>query len=162
MLFSFLSENSKYRKGFTLIELILVLAIFALLTTASISNLSAYRNKQVLNGETSQVLSMLSQARSQTLDSKSQLSYGVRINTDRVILFPTSFASSTSGNEEYVLHHSVAITNTSLTGGSLDVLFQRLTGETSNYGTIRVSLISDPNQYHIISINQTGFVGLQN
>ena len=79
-----------------------------------------------------------------------------------MILFPTSFASSTSGNEEYVLHHSVAITNTSLTGGSLDVLFQRLTGETSNYGTIRVSLISDPNQYHIISINQTGFVGLQN
>jgi type II secretory pathway pseudopilin PulG len=149
-------------KGITILEIIVVVGILLMLTTASVSNLSAYRNRQVLNGESSQILSILNKARSQTLASKSQTSYGVRIESDRVTLYtgPT-FASVPAEYEEYVLNHSVSITNISLNGGSTDVLFERLTGETSAYGTFQITLLAEALQNHIIEISQTGFVGIQ-
>lgn len=158
----FLRFRKDKREGITLLEVIVVMAILAMLITTSVSSLAIYRDRQVLNGETSQILSVFSKARSETLASRSQLSYGVRINADRIILYPTTFASSTLGNEEYVLSSKVAITDMSINGGGLDVLFARLTGETASYGTIRITLLSDPTQYHTISITQTGFVGTQN
>jgi len=149
-------------KGITILEIILVLGIMMLLIGTSLTSLSTYRNRQVLNTETSQVLSFFNKARTETLASKSQLAYGVRINADRIILFPApTFASSTAENEQYILHHSVAITDNSLIGGGLDVIFARLTGETSSYGTFRITLLSDPIQYHTIAIKETGFVGIQ-
>jgi type II secretory pathway pseudopilin PulG len=149
-------------KGITILEIIVVVGILLILTTVSVSNLSSYRSRQILNGESSQILSILNKARYQTLASKAQTSYGVRIESDRVTLYtgPT-FASVPGEYEEYVLNPSVSITNISLNGGSADVLFERLTGETVSYGTFQVTLLSEVLQNHIIEISQTGFVGIQ-
>jgi type II secretory pathway pseudopilin PulG len=149
-------------KGITILEIIVIISILMILTTASVSNLSTYRSKQVLNGESAQVLSILNKARSQTLASKSQLSYGVRIEADRVTFYPgPTFASVPASHEEYILHHTLGITDIALNGGGSDVLFDRLTGEAPAYGTFRISFTEDATQYHIISISQTGFIGLQ-
>jgi type II secretory pathway pseudopilin PulG len=153
--------EEKKEKGLSLLEIIVSMAILMLLATTTVGVLIAYRDRQVLNTETTQVLSMFNKARTETLASKLQLSYGVRLNADRVILYPTAFASSTAENEEYVLHHSVIISDISLNGGGLDCLFNRLSGDAPSYGTFRVSLASDPNQFHTITIKQTGFIGLQ-
>lgn len=147
----------------SILEIVVVLSILIMLTAASVSSLSSYRDKQVLNGESAQVLAILNKARSQTLASKSQLTYGMYVVSDRVTLYTGPlFASVPADYEEYVLHHSVSITNISLNGGGSDILFDRLTGETTAYGTFRITLLSDASQYHTIKINQTGFVGLQN
>jgi prepilin-type N-terminal cleavage/methylation domain-containing protein len=83
----FLKKFKKGKRGVTLLEIILVLAILAILAASSVGGLSAYRGKQVLSGETSQVAAIFSKARSQTLASRSELSYGVRLETDRVTLY---------------------------------------------------------------------------
>jgi len=159
----FLKKFKKGKRGVTLLEIILVLAILAILAASSVGGLSAYRGKQVLSGETSQVAAIFSKARSQTLASRSELSYGVRLETDRVTLYtgPT-FDSVPGTREEYVLHNMVNLTDISLSGGGTDVLFERLTGETASYGTFRVTLLSDTSQHNTFSIKQTGLTGLEN
>ena len=154
--------SNKDEKGFTLLEVLASIAIFAILMVLTVANLSQYRNTQVLNGEGAQIVAILSKARSLTLASRSQLSYGVRLNTDRAILYalPT-FASSTATNEEYIFHPSVRLSNISLAGGGLDISFARLTGETAEYGTFRIELSPDPSQYYTIEVKETGIVAKQ-
>lgn len=144
-------------RGFTLIELVVVIAISVLLVLVTISFFSSFRNSQVLQGETSQALSILNKAQSYTLNSKSDSEYGVRVNGDQLILFKgLAFASSSPTNEAYVLHSAVQISSTTLSGGGNDIIFDRLTGDTSNDGSFVLSLKSDPTQKNVISISKTG------
>ncbi|MBI2120991.1 MAG: type II secretion system protein [Parcubacteria group bacterium] len=143
--------------GLTLIELLAVIAISVLLLLLTVNFFSSFRNSQVLQGETSQALSVINKARSNTLNSKADFEYGVRVNADRLILFQGSvFASSTPTNEEYVLHSAVQIGSITLGGGGLDIIFDRLTGETANNGSFDVSLKADPTEKNILFISQTG------
>jgi len=149
-------------KGVTILEIILVLAVLMIVSTLTLQGLSSYRYSQALSSETTQVLSFLNKARTETLSSKEDQGYGVRINGDRIILFPgLVFSSSTPGNEEHILNSSIEISNLSLAGGGLDIIFERLTGESQNYGTFRLILQSDPLQYRIISVKQTGFISVE-
>ncbi|MCK9352032.1 MAG: type II secretion system protein [Candidatus Paceibacterota bacterium] len=163
MINSFFYFSKNRANGLTVLEIIVVLGILMLLTAASVVSLSSYRDRQVLNGESAQVLSILNKARSQTLASKSQMSYGVRIESDRATLYTGPvFDSVPADREEYILHHSVTASNILLAGGGGDILFDRLTGETASYGTFRIELAADPLQYHIILIKQTGLVEKEN
>ena len=144
-------------RGFTLIELVVVIAISVLLVLVTISFFSSFRDTQVLQGETSQALSLLNKAQSYTLNSKSDSEYGVRINGNQLILFKgLAFSSSSPGNEAYILHPAVAIASTTLSSGGFDVIFDRLTGDTSNDGSFTVFVKARPEQKNVISITKTG------
>ncbi len=143
----------------TLIEIVAVFGIAMILLTMVTVMFSAFRDAQVLNGETSQVVSILDKARAQTLNSKGDSEYGVRVNGDRVILFTgLVFSSSSPSNEEYVLHSAVALGGTTITGGGTDIIFNRLTGETGNYGSSTVYLKSDQTKQHTIIVSKTGTI----
>lgn len=143
--------------AFTLIELMVVIAISVLLVLVTISFFSSFRNSQVLQGETSQALSMLNKAQAYTLNSKGDSAYGVRVNGDQLILFQgLVFSSSSPSNEAYVLNTAVAIASTTLSGGGTDIVFDRLTGDTSNNGSFAVYLKSDVAQKNFISVSKTG------
>lgn len=143
--------------GFTLVELVVVLAISALLVFFTISMFHSFRDTQVLQGETSQALSLVNKARSYTLNSEDDSEYGVRVNSDQLILFKgLTFSSSSPSNETYVLHSAVEIASTTLASGGTDIIFDRLTGETSNNGSFTVMLKTDPTQKNIIFVGQTG------
>lgn len=145
--------------GFTLIELVVVIAISVLLVLLTVSFFRSFRNSQVLQGETSQALSIIHKAQSYTLNSQSDSEYGVRVNGDQLILFKgLVFASSSPSNEAYVLQSAVGIASTTLSGGGTDIIFDRLTGDTSNDGSFAVYLISDPTQKNIVSVGKTGAV----
>ncbi len=143
--------------GFTLMELIAAIAISALLVFFTVLIFTSFRNTQVLQGETSQALLMINKARSNTLNSKGDSEYGVRINANQLILFKgAAFASSSPDNEAHILHSAVAIPNVALTGGGLDIIFDRLTGETQNDGSLIISLKSNPAKKNTVFVNKTG------
>lgn len=148
-----------FTKAFTLIELMVVVAISAILVLLTMSFFSSFRNTQVLQGETSQAVSILNKAQSYTLNSKADSEYGVRINDDQLILFKgLSFSSSSPTNETYALHAAVQISSTTLSGGGTDIIFDRLTGDTSNNGSFTVFLKADSTQKNIISVSKTGAI----
>ena len=149
-------------RGFTLIEILIVISIFAALAVIGITSLSSFRDTVELNALTEDSASLLIDARSRTLSSKEQSQYGVHFESDKMILFQgASFSSSDPLNEETAIPSSVEIVDILLTGGGVDIIFERLTGETMQNGTITVRLKSDISRTRTITIISTGVVRIE-
>jgi type II secretory pathway pseudopilin PulG len=152
-------KKTKLQEGFTLIEMIVAVGLVMLLTAIVLAPLSIFRDSQILNGDATQVYSFLNEARSYTLSSKALSEYGMRINGNRVIVFKgLSFSSSSPDNIEYVLSPSTEIKNVSLAEGGLDIIFDRLTGETSDFGSFELGLRKEQEKIKTISVTQTGLI----
>ena len=78
----------------------------------------------------------------------------------RVVLFKgLSYSANDSLNISSSLHSLIIISNVALTGGS-DVVFQRLTGETAESGSVTLALVDNPTITKVISISGMGVVNL--
>jgi prepilin-type N-terminal cleavage/methylation domain-containing protein len=157
-----INKNVRVQAGFTLVELIIVLSIIALLAGIMMPSLSGFHNEQALRNTTEDVLSLLNQARSDTLGSLNATNYSVAIGSDRVTYFAGStFSNSDPSNQVVMLDSSVTVAPSigiSLNGGGSTVTFDRLTGDTSTYGTIILELIADPTQQKTITVSKTGLI----
>ncbi len=149
-------------KGINLLEILIVIAIMSILISIIILNLSKFRNEQSLQNTVSDVISLLNQARNDTISSKDSMTYGVHLESTRAVLFQGStFTEPNSNNKEIDFDASVTVPASdgiNLTGGGSDVLFNRIEGDTSDYGTIIIRLVSDATRQKTITINQTGIV----
>jgi prepilin-type N-terminal cleavage/methylation domain-containing protein len=153
-----LSENKK--NGFTLIEIVMVIGIIGILSAIIALNLFKFRAEQSLHNTTSDIISLLNEARINTISSKNSTNYGVHFETNRAVLFTGgTFAEPNSTNKQIDLDSSVLIPvsgGINLNGGGSDVIFTRLSGDTVGYGTIIVRLASDATRQKTITINKTG------
>jgi type II secretory pathway pseudopilin PulG len=152
---------SQKSKGFTVIELLVVFSIMVLLFGIIVSTFFSFRKNQSLALDTQTVVSLLRQARNQTLSSKNSTVYGVHFSSPQAVLFVGStYSSSDPLNETFNLSSTDTILTITLTGGGNDVIFQRLTGETNQNGTI---VISAPglSQTKTVTIYKTGLVDSQ-
>jgi prepilin-type N-terminal cleavage/methylation domain-containing protein len=146
------------KRGFTMVELLIVVAIAILLSAVVFSSLLSFRKNQALEKDTELVVQLLNQARSQTLSSKGATVYGVHFASSQVILFSGStYAAAASGNQAFDLTSTDTILTITLTGGGSDVLFQRLTGETTQNGTIVISS-SGISRTKTVTIYRTGVI----
>ena len=130
---------SSNRLGFTAVEILLVLAVLAIVFTVVMRPLSSFRDVQSLNSAALQVVSLLNEARTASIASKEP-----------------SFSEPSSYNKEIRLDGSITISLIALQGGAVDAVFLQLTGETSSYGTITLSAKSDSSRQKVITISQTG------
>ena len=145
------------QRGLTLIEILLALAIVGIVSAVGMSALSNANKNQALTLESEKVLSLLSRARSETLAAKDSSAFGVHFETSKAVLFkgPT-YGAGASGNDIQALSDLVTISSISLSGGTSDVVFQKLTGAASASGTIRLSLLSNASASTTITIAPTG------
>jgi len=145
------------KNGFTLLEIIVVIAILVTTTSLSIGPLIDFRNAQILSKGASDVLSFVKEARSRTLASKDFSQYGIHFEADDVVLFKgNTFVELDPDNESLSLGSGIEISDISLNGGGSDLVFDRLTGQTGEYGTTTLRLKSDPSKFKNIVISQLG------
>ncbi len=146
-------------KGLTLIEILIVMAVVLILLTFIIIPFKRMNDTQALSKETQNIISIINQARSQTLSSKGGVEHGVHFESSQVVLFsgPT-YVPSDPNNALIPLHALVSISSINLSGGVTDIVFAKLTGTTAASGTITLSLVASSTQAKIISINSTGIV----
>ena len=148
--------------GFSLIEIIAVIAIGAVLVAVIVVSFSSFRNSKTVDITADQVLSVINEARVKTVSSEDYSRFGVHFETSRVVLFKGDvFTEPNSSNTETPVSPLVEISNISLNGGGADIVFQKLTGKTGNYGSLRVRLKSDNNKYKTISVKSTGIANIQ-
>lgn len=124
------------QKGLTFVEALVVMAIIAILAVFVVSVFQNMNTTSALRVSTQEVYTSLLEARNNTLASNDDTIFGVHIEEEEMILFTGATYSSTSPSSTvYALLRGVTATS-SLTGGAIDIVFQRLTGFPSATGTI--------------------------
>lgn len=148
-------------KGFTILETVISLAIFLILAVIIIFSFSPFRNNQELTNSVQETINLLNLARSKTLSSENSFQYGVHFESSQIILFRgESFSESSPDNIVVALSSLTEISAINLNGGGNNLVFQRLTGKTNNYGTITLRIKSDISKIKIIDVKNTGIVNV--
>lgn len=148
-------------RGFSFVEIMIVIGIIVLVAGIILSGFVSFRKSQTLVLDTQAIISALNQARNQTLLSKDSSVYGVHFTSNTATIFTGSTYSSNSPSNENINLYTpdISITST-LSGGGSDVVFNRLTGETSKNGTITINSPSF-NQTKTVTIYKTGLIDSQ-
>ncbi len=146
-----------HQKGITLIESLIVLAILVVLLLIVLPRFSQIKENQVLKNAAVETLSSINKARANTLASVNSSEYGVRFQSDRVIIFRgTVYNAGASDNETINIITPASITNVTLggvSGTTGEFYFNRVYGAPSKTGTITITASSSTK---IITINASG------
>ena len=150
-------------KGFTFLELLIVLAVLSTITVIGADSMRAFAETSSLNSATDSVLAAVEQAHSRTLASKQSSQYGVHFQNDQVILFQgATYTAGSASNTVTMLPPRSQIATVSLTGGGNEVIFNRLTGATAQPGSIILSSRQNASVQKTIIILTTGLSYLSN
>lgn len=151
-----------YTKGVSFIEIVIVIAVIGILVAIVVPSLTLFRNEQALRNTTADIVSLLNEARTNTISSINSSQYGVYFESGRAVLFVGStFTEPNATNKEVEFSNAVTIPSSggiSLSGSGSSIVFSRISGDTSNYGTIIVQLVSDTSRSKTITIGKTGRV----
>jgi prepilin-type N-terminal cleavage/methylation domain-containing protein len=148
-------------KGFTLVEILVVVGIMTVIILVVLSPFRSYSTLEKLQTDTLQVKSILDRARESTVSGKNGSRYGVHFETNRAVLFEgNSYDSSDTNNRVTDLNSAVTISNITLSSGGSDVVFQRLTGESTVSGSVVLTLVGTTTS-RTISIQATGISNIQ-
>lgn len=146
-----------YKKGISIAEIIVVVAILSVILAVALSQFSEMRERQVLKSAVSNILSSLNKAQAQTTASLQSSSYGVHLESNQVIIFKGMvFSSGDPDNEVMEIKSPANISNVTfggVSGNSGDVYFNRIWGTPNHIGTITVST---PSLSKIITVSFTG------
>jgi len=145
------------KKGFTLVEVLVVMAIAVILVALATVSLGNINDNNQLSSAKDGVFTLLREARNATISSKDASRYGVHFESGRAVYFKgDTFTEPSDDNKEFVMPDVITISDISLEGGGSDIIFDRLTGATEQYGTVRFSNVDDVSASTTISIFSTG------
>ena len=155
-------SNSLFRmSGFTALELIIVVSTIFIMSAIVLNAFINYRKTQALSKDTETVVEILRLARGQTLSSQNASQYGVHFASSTITLFVgSSYVVGTTTNKDFNLISADTILTLALTGGGNNVIFNRLTGETSQDGIIVISS-SLATTTKTVTIYKTGLIESQ-
>lgn len=143
------------KKGFTVIELLVVLAILAVLMVVITPSFMRFRQQQALQNTTNGVLSLITSARTKTLSGNDNSIYSVRFESSRAILFKgIVYTDGMATNEIYGYESPVTLGTVLLQDATQVLTFDRLRGTTSQHGTIQLQLPNGTTR--MITVTQTG------
>lgn len=151
-------KHTKNKKGFTLTEVLLALGIIVLVGSVVFSSFSGFQKSKSVISDAETVVEVFRQAKNETIASKNSNAYGVYIGANSLTIFvgPT-YSAGTDTNRVIALPSGKATLTTSLSGGVNYVLFKKISGETSQNGTVTVSSSGTTNT-KTVTIYKTGIV----
>ncbi|PIR70189.1 MAG: hypothetical protein COU46_02890 [Candidatus Niyogibacteria bacterium CG10_big_fil_rev_8_21_14_0_10_42_19] len=124
-------------KGITFIELLIAASLIIIISTLALSVFPRFKQSAELNSYAETGLSTLAEAKLNTLSSKGASNYGVHFETNKIVLFKGDlYNAGNPENKEVLLGKTVEIGCLSLNGGGADVIFNRSTGGTSQFGAV--------------------------
>lgn len=131
----------KINKGFTLVEMLIVVAIMAIILASVLPSLLSFRRSSMLNVETQEVITLINRARMLAVSSKNDQQFGVHFEAGKVVIFQgTTYTAGASTNEERVLN-SALTGSTTVSGGGADILFAKVTGAADKVATTTLLIV---------------------
>ena len=147
-----------FSRGFTLLEIILVIGIFTLIGAITLVSFISSRNVRELTSATQQALSVIRLAQSKTLGAEQNAQWSVHLEPNQLVLFQGPTYAGSPSTRAYALHSSIEIANTALAGGGTDIVFKRITGGTSQSGMFDVRVKSTTSSVRGITVDASGNV----
>lgn len=147
--------------GFTIIEILIVLSILIIIFIVALPTLNNFKDKQALSNSAENTVALLNDARSKTLAGEGGNNFSVYFEGTKATLSAGStYVPGGPYFKEVVFENGVILSasNIVLNGTTDTIVFTKLTGNTTNYGTITLALISDPTKTKVITILKTGIV----
>jgi len=128
------------KKAFSLIEVLVVLAIVAIITGIVFSNFGESRSKNVLDKTTQSIAAFIEETRALSLSARDGYKYGVRFATSTLVRFRgDTYISGAQSNKIYDFDDSVLISTTSLANSGYDLIFDKLKGIPNTSGTLYIT-----------------------
>lgn len=155
-------KKNNHKSAFSVVEIIIIIAVGLILFTITTSAFNGMRNRQALNATIEEISSAIQNSQAKTLASKKSQNYGVRFEANRLVAFEGStFTEPNTANKEIKFSSLAEISVISLNGGGQNMVFEKLTGETNQYGAITVRIKNDTAGIKTITIEKTGSVSIQ-
>lgn len=130
-------HTHSYRRGFTLVEILIVISILAIIATILLTGFRNFARFQEFNQAASDVQFLLSQtrvaARSATLDS----AHGIKIGSNTITTFVGDTYDAMDPDNETHTYQMVTFTPL-LAGGVDEIVFAKLSGLPSATGRIMI------------------------
>lgn len=149
--------------GFTLIEMVLVIALVAIMLVLMIPVSRQFQVSALLTSETAALVADLRRSQAAAVAGANDSAHGVHFDptpTDRWVLFRgNTYVQGAPENEVHALPSVLDITTVTLTGGGQDILFTERRGMTGNSGLI--SLRAPNGETRTVSVNGRGVVEVQ-
>ncbi len=158
-------KHLDYKKGFTLIEMSIIIGILIVLVSISASALLLFNKESDLSSNAEEIISALRQAQNKSLASEGPSRYGVYFNStsspNQYILFKglDYVSRDPSFDDINDLPDNIEIYEIDLDGGN-EVVFERITGIANQVGKVSLRLKSNPAKTKSIYIENSGRAGL--
>lgn len=151
-------KNTATKEGVTLIEIILVVMVLAILASGTFTVFSSFITNTYVDDTAQEIVHALRKANTNTIARFHDLRWGVYFNdiTPSFTFFAgESFATRNTQYDAVTnLPVSVIFSQISFNGGGKEVVFRKIAGDTTQYGSLKVK--STSGQEHTITINQLG------
>lgn len=124
------------RKGFTALEILIVIAILGILLSVILPSFTNFRRSSLLNTDTQNLVTLINRARILSVASKDDSQWGIHLETSKAVLFKgITYATSTATNEVHIFNTGLALSSIAINGGGSDILFEKVTGATVQNAT---------------------------
>lgn len=144
------------KTGFTLVEMVTVIAIMGILLGLSLKTWSSYLVNKKVESAALNVVSVFDSARVSAMTSKNAQVYGVTVASTSVTSFGGSVFNINDLSNEVNVLDGVSVATTTLTAGVSTIIFARFTGLPSATGTLYLVSKKDSNVIKIIQISDSG------
>ena len=150
------------QKGLTFIEIMLTISIAALIAAMGFSGFYQWRNHISLLNQVDELKSNIVKVRQLAIAAAGEKKWGIRLEDAQYIIFNSDSYDQSNPNNETILLKSALIyeSETSLSNGngaySLDLIFEKFTGQTINIGTITLVSLNNPEVRYSFSVDNLG------
>ncbi|MBP6974498.1 MAG: prepilin-type N-terminal cleavage/methylation domain-containing protein [Candidatus Pacebacteria bacterium] len=149
-------------KGFSLLELIIVISIAMILGAISLTTFFSVSENQSLEKDVNYAIALVEKARLQTVNAKENAQFSVRFASSSVVLYQgATYSTSSPTNTTFTFSPKVEISSINLTGNSQSVSFEKITGKSNATGTIKFRLKTNTNASTTVILYKTGLVETQ-
>jgi type II secretory pathway pseudopilin PulG len=149
----------KFKSGLTIIEIIIVIGVLGLLLSVGGNSFTKFRNVKALQNTTDAIVSVLNDARGRTLAGEGDSQYGVHFSLNEMVLFTgTTFIDGSGTNVIFSFESPVVLGTVNLNGGGDDIVFDKQSGSTNDYGSIEVEIPDGTNK--TIIVESTGVISV--
>lgn len=152
------NRGAREREGFTLMEVLVVLAIVSVLVVIAVSNFRSSKDKKELDSLVNSIVFDLEQAKANAMSGKNGQNQGIKFNASSYVTFGGSaYIASNQSNVTVPVTAGYQLANT-IPGTDDAIVFSRITGNTNVTATVTVSRISDATKKKDIVIGNLGDV----